>query len=93
MTGPRGWIYTTSRDMTLQSLANISHVPVYVWGGNPEPDGNMSTKDLWYDPGNCGVTSGSWYYSQRLKQWRVNHTETWNNVTDTMLAITKSEHS
>ena len=63
---------------SLQSYASISHVPVYVWGAYL--DGNMSTKDLWYSAGNCGVPSGDWIYSQRFKQWRQNHNETWGST-------------
>lgn len=63
---------------SLQSYANISYVPVFVWGGLW--DGASTTKDLWNSSGNCGVTSGSWVYSQRLKQWQGPHNETWNGV-------------
>lgn len=59
----------------LQYLAYINSVPNYIWGS--DPDGTISTKDLWYDPGNCGVTSGSWSNHQRLKQWEVNNSESW----------------
>jgi hypothetical protein len=73
--GVYGGVCTSS----LQSYANISHVPVFIWGGLW--DGNRSTKNLWDSVDNCGVTSGSWVYSQRLKQWKGPHNETWNGVT------------
>ena len=64
---------------SLQSYANITYVPAFVWGGLW--DGNKSTKGLWDSTNNCGVTSGSWIYNQRLKQWKGPHNETWNGVT------------
>ena len=74
----RSGVYGSVCASNLQALANISHVPDCIWGGDPES--TLTTKDLWYDPGNCGVTSGSWSHNQRLKQWGVNNNESWGGV-------------
>ncbi len=71
-------VYGSVCASNLQALASIRYVPGYIFGG--DPDGNMTTKDLWFDPGHCGVTSGVWINSQRIKQWLIDNPDSYGGV-------------
>jgi hypothetical protein len=64
-------IYTNS--CILPNFASLTTPPDFIWAA--EWDGKPSTWAL-----SC-VSSGSWYYNQRHKQYAGGHNETWNGVT------------
>lgn len=70
-------VYGSVCGSNLVALASLSPPPTFIWGA--EPNGNLSTSDLYH--GGCGVPNGDWTNHQRLKQYTAGHNETHNGVT------------